>query len=104
VHRKDWCWSVRVVYVLEKVPDVSMLSLEEVGCYTIQIYVSTINADLGTINLKSTVHQGQVPVRRSLKCQHYRCECTSEPASIGTINVSAWWRQSMSPLMTLAHS
>jgi hypothetical protein len=30
VHRKDLCWSMRVVYVLEKWPDVSGPSLEKV--------------------------------------------------------------------------
>ena len=33
VRRKDLCGSVRAVYVLEKLPDVSGLSLVEVGCY-----------------------------------------------------------------------
>ena len=33
VHRKDLCWSVRAVYILEKLPDVSGPSLEEVGRY-----------------------------------------------------------------------
>jgi len=29
----NWCWSVRVVYVLKKLPDVSGPSLEEVRRY-----------------------------------------------------------------------
>jgi hypothetical protein len=33
VRRKDLCWSVRAVYVLEKRSDVSMLGLEEAGHY-----------------------------------------------------------------------
>jgi hypothetical protein len=33
VRRKDLCWSVRAVYVLEKRPDISGPSLEEVGRY-----------------------------------------------------------------------
>jgi hypothetical protein len=33
VCRKDLCGSVRVVYVLEKLPDVSGPSLVEAGCY-----------------------------------------------------------------------
>ena len=33
VHRKDLCGSVRAVYVLEKLPDVSGPDLIEVGCY-----------------------------------------------------------------------
>ena len=33
VRRKDRCWSVRAVYVLEKLPDVSGLSLREAGRY-----------------------------------------------------------------------
>jgi hypothetical protein len=33
VRRKDLCWSVKVVYVLEKWPDVSGPGLEEVGRY-----------------------------------------------------------------------
>ena len=33
VHRKDWCWSVRAVYVLGKLSDVSVPGLEEVGRY-----------------------------------------------------------------------
>ena len=33
VSRKDWCWSVRVVYVLGKLPDVSEPGLEEAGRY-----------------------------------------------------------------------
>jgi hypothetical protein len=34
VHRKDLCWSVRAVYVLEKRSDISRPDLEEVGRYT----------------------------------------------------------------------
>jgi hypothetical protein len=34
VRRKDLCWSVRAVYVLEKRPDISGLGLKEVGRYT----------------------------------------------------------------------
>ena len=33
VHRKDLCGSVRAVYVLEKLPDVSGSGLVEVGRY-----------------------------------------------------------------------
>ena len=33
VCRKDWCWSVRTVYVLEKLPDVSGPGLGEAGRY-----------------------------------------------------------------------
>ena len=33
MRRKDWCWSVRTVYVLGKLPDVSEPGLEEPGCY-----------------------------------------------------------------------
>jgi hypothetical protein len=33
VRRKDLCWSVRAVYVLEKWPDVSEPGLEEAGRY-----------------------------------------------------------------------
>jgi hypothetical protein len=33
VRRKDLCWSVWVVYILEKRPDVSGPGLEEVGRY-----------------------------------------------------------------------
>ena len=33
VRRKDLCWSVRVVYVLEKLPDVSGPGLGEAGRY-----------------------------------------------------------------------
>jgi hypothetical protein len=33
VRRKDLCWSVRAVYVLEKRPDISGPSLEEAGRY-----------------------------------------------------------------------
>ena len=35
VRRKGWCWSVRAVYVLEKLPDVSGPGLEEAGHYRI---------------------------------------------------------------------
>jgi hypothetical protein len=35
VRRKDLCWSVRTVYVLEKRPDVSGPGLEEAGRYTL---------------------------------------------------------------------
>jgi hypothetical protein len=35
--RKDLCWSVRAVYVLEKQPDVSGLGLEEAGRYTARV-------------------------------------------------------------------
>ena len=31
VRRKDLCWSVRAVYILEKLPDVSGLGLGEAG-------------------------------------------------------------------------
>jgi len=31
--RKDWCWSVRVDYVLEKLSDVTRLGLVEAGRY-----------------------------------------------------------------------
>ena len=33
VRRKDWCWSVRAVYILGKLSDVSGPSLEEAGSY-----------------------------------------------------------------------
>ena len=33
VCRKDLCWSVRVVYVLDKLPDVSESDLGEAGRY-----------------------------------------------------------------------
>ena len=33
VCRKDLCWSVRAVYVLDKQPDVSGPGLGEAGCY-----------------------------------------------------------------------
>ena len=33
MRRKCWCWSVRAVYVLEKLPDVSGPGLEEAGRY-----------------------------------------------------------------------
>ena len=33
VRRKDWCWSVRAVYVLVKLLDVSGPSLGEAGRY-----------------------------------------------------------------------
>ena len=33
VRRKDWCWSVRVVLVLVKLPDVSEPGLVEAGRY-----------------------------------------------------------------------
>jgi hypothetical protein len=35
VRRKDLCWSVRAVYVLEKRPDVSGPGLEEAGRYRV---------------------------------------------------------------------
>jgi hypothetical protein len=34
VRRKDLCWSVRAVYILEKRPDVSGPGLEEAGHYS----------------------------------------------------------------------
>ena len=34
VRRKDWCWSVRAVYVLGKLSDVSGPGLEEAGRYS----------------------------------------------------------------------
>ena len=37
VCRKDLCWSVRAVYVLDKLPDVKGPGLEEVGCYTSKV-------------------------------------------------------------------
>ena len=33
VRRKDLCWSVRAVYILEKLPDVSGPDLREAGRY-----------------------------------------------------------------------
>ena len=36
VRRKDLCWSVRAVYVLEKLPDVSGPGLGEAGRYSDQ--------------------------------------------------------------------
>ena len=33
VRRKDLCWSVRAVYILEKLPDVSKPGLGEAGRY-----------------------------------------------------------------------
>ena len=33
VRRKDWCWSVRAVYVLGKLSDVSGPGLEKAGRY-----------------------------------------------------------------------
>ena len=35
VHRKDLCWSVRAVYILEKLPDISGPGLVEAGHYKI---------------------------------------------------------------------
>ena len=35
VRRKDKCWSVRAVYILVKLPDVSGPSLGEVGRYSL---------------------------------------------------------------------
>ena len=37
VRRKDWCWSVRAVYVLGKLSDVSGPSLEEAGRYMLDL-------------------------------------------------------------------
>ena len=34
MRRKDWCWSVRAVYVLGKLSDVSGPGLEEAGRYS----------------------------------------------------------------------
>ena len=34
VYRKDLCWSVRVVYILVKLSDISRPGLGEVGCYS----------------------------------------------------------------------
>ena len=34
VCRKDWCWSVRANYILEKLPDVSGPGLVEAGRYS----------------------------------------------------------------------
>jgi len=39
VRRKDLCWSVRVVYVLDKLPDVSGPSLGEAGRYSLLHYI-----------------------------------------------------------------
>ena len=36
VRRKDWCWSVRAVYVLRKLSDVSGPGLEEAGRYKVK--------------------------------------------------------------------
>ena len=33
VRRKDMCWSMRIVYVLVKLPDVNGSGLGEAGCY-----------------------------------------------------------------------
>ena len=40
VRRKDKCWSVRAIYILVKLPDVSGPSLGEVGRYSEQNYRS----------------------------------------------------------------
>ena len=37
VRRKDWCWSVRAVYVLGKLSDVSGPSLKEAGRYMLDL-------------------------------------------------------------------
>ena len=37
VRRKDWCWSVRAVYVLEKLSNVSGPGLEEAGRYRLRL-------------------------------------------------------------------
>ena len=46
VRRKDWCWSVRVVLVLFKLPDVSGPGLAEAGRYnlatSVMIKITTI--------------------------------------------------------------
>jgi hypothetical protein len=47
VRRKDLCWSVRVVYVLEKRPDVSGPSLEEVD--VIEWYQSRLSWFYGRV-------------------------------------------------------
>jgi len=39
VRRKDWCWSVRAVYVLEKLSDVSGPGLEEARRYRTQVLI-----------------------------------------------------------------
>ena len=43
VRRKDWCWSVRVVLVLVKLPVVSGPSLGEAGCYRVVSELSCQN-------------------------------------------------------------
>ena len=48
VRRKDWCWSVRTVYVLGKLSDVSGPGLEEAGRYRM---VSKLGFDPGTYGL-----------------------------------------------------
>ena len=37
MRRKDWCWSVRAVYVLGKLLDISGLGLVEAGRYRIDV-------------------------------------------------------------------
>ena len=37
VRRKDWCWFVRAVYVLEKLSNVSGPGLKEAGRYRIDL-------------------------------------------------------------------
>ena len=56
VRRKDLCWSVRAVYILEKRPDVSGPGLGEAGRYRMVSELdSTLNMSYGYLKTKAFV-------------------------------------------------
>jgi hypothetical protein len=42
VRRKDLCWSVRAVYILQKLSDVSGPDLEEAGRYKVEVITEKV--------------------------------------------------------------
>jgi hypothetical protein len=65
VRKKDLCWSVRAVYVLEKRPDVSGPSLEEVGRY--RIVTASTRAEFNIKHIVRVFENKSVYLRKALK-------------------------------------
>ena len=76
VRRKDLCGSVRAVYVLEKLPDVSGPGLVEVGCYIDDLSISVSIDDLGDRSDSKDL-AGLWGGRRACKTYHLVCHGNS---------------------------
>ena len=66
VRRKDWCWSVRAVYVLGKLSDVSGPSLGEVGRYNVELSYFYL-CFLFPVGCQTTVQFFEMPKHEALK-------------------------------------